>query len=110
MDSGIGVVDASSEEDSPMVRALTWFTMLGAVLGGVVGSFLGYRWALWYFNPGNTQQVQAALCPCLANAQDAIETFFRWQLIGAVIGILVVNFIGLIVRAKLARRVAEEAL
>lgn len=92
-----------------MLRALIWFTSLGAVLGGVVGSFLGYRWALWYFNPGNATQVQAALCPCLANAQDAIETFFRWQATGAVVGIVVVNIIGLLIRKKMARRSEAKA-
>lgn len=89
-----------------MLRAVSWFTMVGAIVGGAVGSVAGFRWALWYFSPGNSAQVQAALCPCLANAQDAIETFIRSQVIGAVFGVILFNVVGIFVRRNMARRAA----
>ena len=91
-----------------MMRAITWFTMLGAIIGGVVGSIAGYRLALFWFDPGNNSHVQAALCPCLANAQDAINMFLRSQLAGAAIGIVLFNLVGLVFRGKLARRAAAK--
>ncbi len=90
-----------------MLRALTWFTMLGAIVGGTIGSISGYRLALFWFDPGNNTHVQAALCPCLANAQDAIHMFLRSQVIGMLIGVVVFNLIGLLFRKKLSERAAR---
>lgn len=92
-----------------MMRALTWFTMVGAIVGGLIGSISGYRLALFWFDPGNNTHVQAALCPCLANAQDAIHMFLRSQVIGGVTGIVLFNLIGLLFRKKLAERAAAKA-
>jgi hypothetical protein len=89
-----------------MLRALIWFTMLGALAGGAVGSIFGYRLALFWFDPGNNTHVQAALCPCLANAQDAIHMFFRSQATGCVVGVVLFNVVGLLFRKKLAQRAA----
>ncbi len=88
------------------MRAVTWFTMLGALLGAAVGSIFGYRLALFWFDPGNNTHVQAALCPCLANAQDAIHMFFRSQAIGCIVGVVLFNLIGLLFRRRLQQRAA----
>lgn len=89
-----------------MVRAMSWFTMLGAILGAVVGTAGGVYWVSWYNTPGDNHTVQAALCPCAENARAAAETLITWQLSGAIAGLIILNLVGIMMRRKLARRAA----
>lgn len=92
-----------------MVRAMSWFTMLGAIIGAVVGTFGGIYWVSWYNTPGDNHTVQAALCPCAENARSAAEVLVTWQASGAIVGLIILNLIGVAVRRKWARRAAARA-
>ena len=89
-----------------MVRAMSWFTMLGALLGLAAGSFAGLGFVSWYNTPGNTNAVQAAMCPCAENARDASMQLIGTQAGFAIAGVIILNIIGHSIRGRLVRRAA----
>jgi MFS family permease len=92
-----------------MARAMSWFTMLGVIIGAVVGTFGGVYWVSWYNTPGDNHTAQAALCPCAENARASAETLIGWQIACAVLGLIILNFVGMSVRKRFARRAAARA-
>ncbi len=59
------------------------FLAAGALLGGVVATFLGARAIVWYMEPGSGVQ---SMCNCGAVARDTADRLITTQLVGAGIG------------------------
>lgn len=88
---------------------MSWFTMLGALIGAVAGTFAGIAFVGWYNTPGSDRALQAAMCPCAENAREAAAQLIQWQAGCAVLGLVVLNFIGHSIRRRWAARAAAKA-
>jgi hypothetical protein len=89
-----------------MVKRVSMFILLGAVLGDAVGTLVARSFIPWYWSPGeainNTQQ--------LINVPDmvrsTIDAMVRYQMIGASVGAVAFAVLGFLLFRTLDKRKA----
>jgi NhaP-type Na+/H+ or K+/H+ antiporter len=88
-----------------VLKRLGILLAIGGVLGDVVTMLLAPRVLTWFQTPGTG----AALCNCADVARQAAHGVIRSQLIGTLIGAVVVAVLGEIVHHARARRRAASS-
>ncbi|MBC7792774.1 MAG: hypothetical protein H7Z43_03625 [Clostridia bacterium] len=88
---------------------MSWFTMLGAIIGAALGTLAGFYGVGWWSSPGYANEASQTQCPCVQHALHTAETLIECQAVGAIIGVVVLNFIGISIRNSFARRAAARS-
>lgn len=73
-----------------MVKRLSIFALIGAFLGLLSASLLGPMWIAWYNTPAQGQ----AMCDCKTCVESAASSLLTGQLIGTVIGAVLLLILG----------------
>lgn len=90
------------------VKSVALFTLIGAAIATVVSSFFAPKFIAWYNTPGDG--VGDALCNPATIIGTTIDSFVRWQLIGAAVGAASGLLLGLIVVVAEAKRLKQRGV
>lgn len=84
--------------------------LAGAVAGGVIGTLVARKFVPWYWTPGSVGQGTQQLCNMPQIVQGTIDTLVEYQLIGALVGAVVVAAVGGLAMRALAKRKQPDAV
>jgi len=86
------------------------FLLAGAVVGALVGTVIARKFVPWYWTPGNVGQGTQQLCNLPQVVLGTIDTLVQYQLIGALVGAVVIAAGGGLLMRALAKRKQPDAV
>jgi len=93
----------------PLVKRSLFLMLAGAVLGEGVATLGARAFIPWYNSPGEAMGASPTLCNLQLVTRSTIDNLVRDQLIGALVGAIVVWLGGLLVGRALHKRAAAAA-